>query len=99
MSDLETGTKVHLRNSKSGKNVALMPNGKIHAHGGNGKHATFEVFHHPFNGRFKFFNENGSVRLDSKSCLFVCLFVLHSSGACLKCLAVRFFLGGEGVAF
>lgn len=59
MSDLEAGTRVHFRNSKSGKNVALMPNGKIHAHGGNGKHATFEVFHHPFNGRFKFFNESG----------------------------------------
>ena len=51
MSNLEAGAKVHFRCSKSGKNVALKPNGEIHGHGGNGKHATFEVFHNPNNGR------------------------------------------------
>lgn len=59
LGNLEHGGKVHLTSTKTGKNVALKPNGDVVAGGGTGTHATFEVFHNATNGRFKFFNENG----------------------------------------
>jgi len=58
------GAKVHLRNVKSGKNVRLKANGEINANGGDGAMATWNVFHNPVNGIFKFSNKNGFLALD-----------------------------------
>ena len=50
------GDKFHFRSKKSGKNVAVMPNGKIHGHGGTAAHASFTV--ETARGHFQF--KNGS---------------------------------------
>ena len=48
------GARIHITSMATWKNVAIMGNGNIHAHGGNGKWATFVVA-----------PNNGFLRLDN----------------------------------
>ena len=51
------GQPIRFGCKKSGKNVAVMPNGKVHGHGGTAEHATFTV--ETARGHFQFLNGSG----------------------------------------
>ena len=55
---LQVGRKYHFEGGKSGKMMAVMPDGKVHGHGGRGKHATWTV--EANRGAVQFKNDSGS---------------------------------------
>jgi len=57
-SGLEVGKKYRLEHKVSQKNVAVKPDGNVHAHGGNGDHATFTV--ESKRGALQFKNDKGN---------------------------------------
>jgi hypothetical protein len=58
LSPLKVGEKYHLEGVRSGQNVAVMPDGRVHAHGGRGDHATWTV--HGNRGHIQLKNDSGS---------------------------------------
>jgi len=55
---LQVGRKYHLQHKSTRKNVAVMPNGRVHATGGSGAHATFTV--EANRGAIQFKNDKGN---------------------------------------